>query len=76
VDRLHELRAQPQQLAHAGEIARGAAQVGRLIARIDLIETIARAAAFWRDLHRVFVIAMLLAASLHVSIAIYLGFGL
>jgi hypothetical protein len=62
--------------ASASEIGRGAAQIGRLIARIDLIETLARAAAFWRGLHRNLVIVMLVAASLHVSIAIYLGFGL
>jgi hypothetical protein len=62
--------------ASASEIGRGAAQIGRLIARIDLIETLARAAAFWRALHRNLVIVMLVAASLHVSIAIYLGFGL
>jgi hypothetical protein len=60
----------------AFEIGRGAAQIGRLIVRIDLIDTLARAAAFWRGLHRNLVIVMLVAASLHVSIAIYLGFGL
>lgn len=62
--------------ADATEIGRGAAQIGRLIARVDLIESLARAASFWRGLHRNLVIVMLLAASLHVSIAIYLGFGL
>jgi hypothetical protein len=62
--------------ASASEIGRGAAQIGRLIARIDLIETLARGAAFWRGLHRNLVIVMLVAASLHISIAIYLGFGL
>jgi dihydropyrimidine dehydrogenase (NAD+) subunit PreT len=58
------------------EIGRAAAQIGRLIARVDLVDTLARAAAFWRGLHRNLVIIMLLTASLHVSIAIYLGFGL
>lgn len=62
--------------ARAFEIGRGAAQIGRLIARIDLIDTLARAAAFWRGLHRNLVIVMLVATSLHVSIAVYLGFGL
>jgi hypothetical protein len=61
---------------NAAEIASGAAQIGRLIARIDLIDTLARAAAFWRGLHRNLVLVMLVAASLHVSIAVYLGFGL
>jgi hypothetical protein len=62
--------------ADATEIGRGAAQIGRLIARIDLIDTLARAASFWRGVHRNLVIVMLVTASLHVSIAIYLGFGL
>lgn len=58
------------------DIGRAAAQIGRLIARVDLVDTLARAAAFWRGLHRNLVVVMLLTASLHVSIAIYLGFGL
>jgi hypothetical protein len=82
--RLRDLRAAARTVAlgagatatSARDIGRGAAQIGRLIARIDLIDTFARAAAFWRGLHRNLVIVMLLAASLHVSIAIYLGFGL
>ena len=82
--RLRDLRAAARAVAlgagatapSARQIGRGAAQIGRLIARIDLIDTLARAAAFWRGLHRNLVVAMLLAASLHVSIAIYLGFGL
>lgn len=57
------------------EIGRAAAKIGRLIARVDLVDTLARAAAFWRGLHRNLVVVMLVAASLHVSIAIYLGFG-
>jgi hypothetical protein len=60
----------------AFQIGRSAARIGRLIARIDLIDTLARAAAFWRGLHRNLVLVMLVAASLHISIAIYLGFGL
>jgi dihydropyrimidine dehydrogenase (NAD+) subunit PreT len=60
----------------ATEIGRAAAKIGRLIVRVDLVDTLARAASFWRGLHRNLVIVMLLAASLHVSIAIYLGFGL
>lgn len=60
----------------ASEIGRAAAKIGRLIARVDLVDTLARAAAFWRGLHRNLVVLMLLTASLHVSIAIYLGFGL
>jgi hypothetical protein len=61
--------------ANAVMIGRAAAKIGRLIARVDLIDTLARAAAFWRGLHRNLVVVMLVAASLHVSIAIYLGFG-
>jgi hypothetical protein len=60
----------------AFEIGRAAARIGRLIARVDLVETLARAASFWRGLHRNLVVVMLIAASLHVSIAIYLGFGI
>lgn len=60
----------------AGEIARAAASIGRLIARFDLLDQLARAASFWRGLHRNLVIVMLIAASLHVSVAVYLGFGL
>ncbi|MBV8757646.1 MAG: hypothetical protein JO257_10235 [Deltaproteobacteria bacterium] len=82
--RLRDLRAAARDVARkagaseddAAEIGRGAAQIGRLIVRVDLVDTLARAAAFWRGLHRNLVIVMLLAASLHVSIAIYLGFGL
>jgi hypothetical protein len=58
----------------AQRISRAAAQIGRLIARVDLIDTLARAAAFWRGLHRNLVLVTLLAASLHVSIVIYMGF--
>ncbi len=58
------------------EIGRAAAKIGRLIVRVDLVDTLARAAAFWRGLHRNLVVVMLLAASLHISIAVYLGFGL
>ena len=60
----------------ATEIASAAARIGRLIARFDLVDQLARAAAFWRGLHRNLVVVMLIAASLHVSIAIYLGFGI
>jgi hypothetical protein len=60
----------------AMEIGHAAAKIGRLIARVDLIDTLARAAAFWRNLHRNLVAVMLLAASLHISIAVYLGFGI
>lgn len=60
----------------AGEIASAAAAIGRLIARYDLLDRFARAAAFWRGLHRNLVIVMLIAASLHISIAAYLGFGI
>jgi len=57
-------------------IGRAAAKIGLLIARVDLVDTLARAATFWRGLHRNLVVVMLLAASLHVSIALYVGFGL
>jgi hypothetical protein len=60
----------------ATEIASAAAAIGRLIARFDLYDQLARAATFWRGLHRNLVIVMVIAASLHVSIAIYLGFGI
>jgi dihydropyrimidine dehydrogenase (NAD+) subunit PreT len=60
----------------AAEIGHAAAKIGRLIARVDLVDTFARAAAFWRGLHRNLVLLMLVTASLHVSIAVYLGFGL
>jgi len=59
----------------AQEIGRAAAQISRLIARVDLVDTLARGAAFWRGLHRNLVVVMLLTASLHLTIAIYLGFG-
>ena len=62
--------------AAALEIGRAAAAIGRLIARAELVDTLARAATFWRGLHRNLVVVMLIAASLHVSIAIYLGFGI
>lgn len=62
--------------AAAIEIGRAAAGIGRLIARAELVDTLARAASFWRSLHRNLVVVMLIAASLHVSIAIYLGFGI
>ena len=60
----------------AAEVASAAASIGRLIARYDLVDQLARAAAFWRGLHRNLVIVMMVAVSLHVSIAVYLGFGL
>lgn len=60
----------------ANEIGHAAAKIGRLIARVDLVDTLARAAAFWRGLHRNLVVVMLFAASLHIAIAVYLGFGL
>lgn len=60
----------------ASEIASAAAAIGRLIARFDLLDQLARAASFWRGLHRNLVVVMLIAASLHVSVAIYLGFGI
>jgi hypothetical protein len=60
----------------ATEIASAAAAIGRLIARFDLIDQLARAASFWRGLHRNLVVVMIIAASLHVSVAIYLGFGI
>jgi hypothetical protein len=58
------------------EIASAAARIGRLIARFDLVDQLARAASFWRGLHRNLVVVMLIAASLHVSVAVYLGFGI
>ena len=58
----------------ADDIGRAAAKIGRLIARVDLVDTLARAASFWRSLHRNLVLVMLVMASLHVTIAVYLGF--
>ena len=60
----------------AAQIGSAAARIGRLIIRVDLVDTLARAASFWRGLHRNLVIVMLIATSAHVSVAIYLGFGL
>lgn len=60
----------------AREIGRAAAAIGRSIVRLELIDVLARAATSWRGLHRNLVLVMLLTASLHVSIAVYLGFGL
>ncbi len=82
--RLRELRLAARAVAATAgatpsaaiEIGRAAARIGRLIVRVDLIDTLARAAAFWRGLHRNLVVVMMLAASLHITIAIYLGFGL
>lgn len=62
--------------SEARTIGRSAAAVGRAIVRLELIDVLAHAATAWRGLHRNLVVVMLLAASLHVSIAIYLGFGL
>lgn len=81
---LRELRPEAKAAALAAgataeaalEIASAAARIGRLIARFDLLDQLARAASFWRGLHRNLVIVMLIAASLHVSVAIYLGFGI
>lgn len=60
----------------ARPIGRRAAAIGRSLVRLELVDVLARAAATWRGIHRNLVIVMLLAASLHVSIAIYLGYGL
>ena len=80
--RLRNLRAAARSVASiagAGPddaIGRGAAAIGRSMVRIELVDLLARAASWWRGMHRNLVVVMLLAASLHVSIAIYLGFGL
>jgi hypothetical protein len=82
--RLRELRPAARAVASdAGAtpadaivIGRAAAKIGRLIVRVDLVDTLARAAAFWRGLHRNLVLVTLVATSLHISIAIYLGFGI
>jgi hypothetical protein len=60
--------------AAAIAIGRTAAGIGRLLARVELVDTLARAAAWWRGLHRSLVVVMLIAASLHISIAFYLGY--
>lgn len=60
----------------ARSIGRGAAAIGRSLVRLELVDVLARAANAWRGVHRNLVIVMLIAASLHVSIAIYLGYGL
>ena len=82
--RLRNLRAAARSVASiagagpddAIAIGRGAAAIGRSMVRIELVDLLARAASWWRGMHRNLVVVMLLAASLHVSIAIYLGFGL
>jgi hypothetical protein len=61
--------------ATARHIGRDARRIGSLVLRSDMLETVATAASSWRGLHRNLVIVMLLTASLHVSVAFYVGFG-
>jgi hypothetical protein len=56
-------------------------QVGRIARRIalaqfraDLLNVLEVAGSSWRGLHRVLAVTMLLTASLHISIALYLGY--
>ncbi len=49
--------------------------VAMLNLRVEALSVLERAAASWRSLHRLLALVMLIAASLHVSIAVYLGYG-
>jgi hypothetical protein len=59
----------------ARRIGRDAARIGSLVLRADTLDTVTTAASSWRGLHRNLVVVMLLAASLHVSVAFYVGLG-
>lgn len=61
--------------ARARRIGHDAARIGSLVLRADTLDTVTTAASSWRGLHRNLVLVMLLAASLHVSVAFYVGFG-
>ena len=62
--------------SHADEVAIGrrARQLGLLELRAESGAVLQAAAESWRGLHRVTVVIMMLTASLHISIAVYLGY--
>ncbi len=60
--------------AVARAVGRQARRVGGLILRSDAVATLSTAASAWRGIHRNLVLVMLVSASLHVSIAVYLGY--
>ncbi len=49
--------------------------VAMLNLRVEALSLLDRAASTWRSIHRTLALVMLVAASLHVSIAVYLGYG-
>ncbi|NOY93876.1 MAG: hypothetical protein GXP55_22060 [Deltaproteobacteria bacterium] len=57
-------------------IERAAARIRALILPSDFYGLLAGAASSWRGLHRVLAVVMILTAGLHVTVALYLGFGL
>lgn len=50
-------------------------EVSLLHLRAEALSVLQSAAATWRSLHRSLALVMVVAASLHVSIAVYLGYG-
>lgn len=80
--RVGALRAMARQAAEARgaspavarDVGRQARRVAGLILRADAIDTMSTAASTWRGLHRNLVLVMLVSASLHVSIAVFLGY--
>jgi dihydropyrimidine dehydrogenase (NAD+) subunit PreT len=57
-------------------VGRLARQIGLAQFRADLLNVLEAAGSSWRGLHRLLAVTMVLAASLHISIAIYLGYVL
>ncbi|NCQ60077.1 MAG: hypothetical protein GW913_05310 [Myxococcales bacterium] len=57
-------------------IESGAARIRALLLPADFYGLLRGAASSWRGLHRVLAVVMILTAGLHVTIALYLGFGL
>jgi len=65
--------------ASAEELARidaGASRIRALLLPADFYGLLRSAASSWRGLHRVLAVVMILTAGLHVTVALYLGFGL
>ncbi len=57
-------------------VERAARDLAGLQLRADAYATFAGALASWRAIHRVLAVVMVVAAGLHVTIALYLGYGL
>jgi hypothetical protein len=55
-------------------VGKRAAKIARMVLRADALETFGAAANAWRGIHRNLVVVMLIAASLHISVAFYLGY--